>query len=75
MQVTATLVTSDAAIVPDPLHVCPGGSVLTVTAYAAPAARAVGNVNDPSADTVTSSPPLSSSTTGPDSPDTVPPTE
>jgi hypothetical protein len=75
-----TLVTFAEAIVPDPFdteHVCPAGWVLTVTAYAAPAASFVANVNDPFAPTVRLSPPLSCNTTDPDddSPDTVPPTE
>src|SRR5215813_9455143 len=58
----------------DTVQVCPDGLVFTVTAYAAPVASAVANVNDPFADTLRSSPPLSCSTTVPDSPDTVPPT-
>ena len=63
--------------VPDPfdtVHVCPDGFVFTVTLYAAPPASAVANVKGPFAATLRLSPPLSCSTTVPDSPDTVPPT-
>ena len=77
MQETATLVTLAEPTVPDPLdtvHVCPDGLVFTVTLYAAPPASAVANVNEPFAVTLRLSPPLSCSTTVPDSPDTVPPT-
>src|SRR5215831_19359801 len=77
-QVTATLVTLAEPTVPDPfdtVHVCPGGFVFTVTAYAAPPASAVANVNEPFADTLRLSPPLSCSTTVPDNPETDPPTE
>ena len=77
-QVTATLVTLAEPIVPDPLATeqdWPDGLVLTVTAYPAPAATFVANVNGPLAATDRSSPPLSCSTTVPDSPDTDPPTE
>src|SRR5689334_11943196 len=77
-QVTVTLVTFDDPIVPDPLEtvqVWLAGLVPTVTAYAAPEASEVANVNDPFAVTLRLSPPLSCSTTVPDSPDTVPPTE
>ena len=77
LQVTATLVTLAEPTVPDPLatvQVCPDGLVFTVTAYGAPDTSAVANVNDPFADTLRLSPPLSCSTTVPDSPETVPPT-
>ena len=76
-QVTATLVTLADPTVPDPLatvQVCPAGFVFTVTLYAAPEASEVANVNDPFAVTLRLSPPLSCSTTVPDSPETVPPT-
>ena len=76
-QETATLVTLADPIVPDPLdtvHVCPDGFVPTVTLYAAPPASEVAKVNDPFAVTLRLSPPLSCSTTVPDSPETVPPT-
>src|SRR6476659_8826747 len=76
-QETATLVTLADPIVPEPLataHVCPAGLVIPVTAYPAPLASAVANVNGPLAETVRLSPPLSCSTTDPDDPDTVPPT-
>ena len=72
------MVTLAEATVPDPpetVQVCPDGLVFTVTLYAAPLASAVANVNDPFAVTLRSSPPLSCSTTVPDSPETVPPTE
>ena len=78
MQVTATLVTFAEPMVPVPpltVHVCPDGCVFTVTAYAAPLASWVGNVKEPLAVTDRLSPPLSCSTTVPDSPDAVPPTE
>src|SRR5262249_9096289 len=55
-------------------QVCPVGLVFTVTLYALPLASAVANVNVPLALTVRLSPPLSCSTTVPDSPDTLPPT-
>ena len=77
MQETATLVTLAEPTVPDPfdtVHVCPDGLVFTVTLYGAPVGSAVANVNDPFAVTLRLSPPLSCSTTVPDSPDTVPPT-
>ena len=77
VQDTATLVTFAEPIVPDPLatvHVCPDGLVFTVTAYAAPVATLVANVNGPLAVTDRSSPPLSCSTTVPDRPETDPPT-
>ena len=54
---------------------CPDGLVFTVTAYADPVATLVANVNGPLAATDRSSPPLSCSTTVPDSPETDPPTE
>src|SRR5690349_9086352 len=76
-QETATLVTLADPIVPEPLataQVCPAGLVFTVTAYAAPLASAVANVNGPLAETLRLSPPLSCSTTVPDSPETDPPT-
>ena len=47
-QETATLVTFAEPIVPEPFateQVCPAGLVFTVTAYAAPPASAVANVN------------------------------
>ena len=62
---------------PDPLateHACPDGLVFTVTAYGVPVGSAVANVNVPVAGTLWLSPPLSCSTTVPDSPETVPPT-
>src|SRR5208282_4395514 len=71
-----TLVTF-AETVPDPfatVHVCPDGAVFTVTLYAAPVTSEVANVNVPFAVTLRLSPPLSCSTTVPDSPETVPPT-
>ncbi len=77
-QVTATFGDVAEPIVPDPFdteHVWPDGFVFTVTAYAAPDASDVANVNGPFADTDRSSPPLSCSTTAPDKPDTEPPTE
>src|SRR6185312_15690049 len=77
VQDTATLVTLAEPTVPDPLdtvHVCPDGFVFTVTLYGAPLGSAVANVNDPFAVTLRLSPPLSCSTTVPDSPETVPPT-
>ena len=77
-QVTATLVTLAEPIVPEPFEteqVCPDGFVFTVTAYAAPDANLVANVNGPFALTLRSSPPLSCNTTVPDNPDTDPPTE
>src|SRR5271165_4321878 len=76
-QVTATLVTLAEPTVPDPLdtvHDCPDGLVFTVTLYGAPVGSAAANVNDPFAVTLRLSPPLSCSTTVPDSPETVPPT-
>src|SRR5215831_2705634 len=78
VQVTATVVTFAEPTVPVPLptaQVWPDGWVFTVTAYAAPPASCVGNVNGPLAVTVSASPPLSFSTTVPDRPETVPPTE
>ena len=75
---TATLVTLAEPIVPDAVEtaqVCPDGLVFTVTAYAAPDANLVANVNGPFALTLRSSPPLSCNTTVPDNPDTDPPTE
>src|SRR5215510_8068124 len=77
-QVTATVVTFAEPTVPVPLptvQVCPDGWVFTVTAYAAPLASCVGNAKEPFAVTVRASPPLSFSTTVPDRPETVPPTE
>ena len=77
-QLTATLVTLAEPIVPDPFEteqVWPDGLVFTVTAYAAPDANLVANVNEPFALTLRSSPPLSCNTTVPDNPDTDPPTE
>ncbi len=77
-QVTATLVTLAEPIVPEPFEteqVWPDGLVFTVTAYAAPDANLVANVNGPFALTLRSSPPLSCNTTVPDNPDTDPPTE
>ena len=74
---TATLVTLAEVTVPDPPDTaqdCPDGFVSTVTLYVAPLANAVANVNDPFALTLRLSPPLSCSTTVPDSPETVPPT-
>ena len=59
----------------DTVQVCPDGLDCTVTAYAAPPASWVPNVNEPFALTLSMSEPLSASTTVPDSPDTVPPTE
>src|SRR6185437_12479681 len=76
-QETPTFVTLAEPTVPDPLdtvHVCPDGFVFTVTLYGAPLGSAVANVNDPFAVTLRLSPPLSCSTTVPDSPETVPPT-
>src|SRR5271165_6323709 len=76
VQETATLVTF-AETVPDPfatVHVCPDGAVFTVTLYAAPVTSEVANVNVPFAVALQLSPPLSCSTTVPDSPETVPPT-
>ena len=76
-QETATLVTFAVPTVPEPLdtvHVCPDGFVFTVTPYAVPEASDVAKVNGPLALTLRLSPPLSCSTTVPDSPDTVPPT-
>ena len=73
---TATLVTLAEPTVPDPPDTaqdCPDGFVSTVTLYVAPWQR-VANVNDPFALTLRLSPPLSCSTTVPDSPETVPPT-
>ena len=78
VQVTATLVMFADPIVPDPLateQLCPVGLVFTVTLYAEPVARAVAKVNAPLALTLRSSPPLSCSTTVPDRPETIPPTE
>ena len=78
MQVTATLVTLAEPIVPEPfdtVQVWPDGFVFTVTAYAAPDANLVANVNGPFALTLRSSPPLSCNTTVPVNPDTDPPTE
>src|SRR5690242_16554984 len=75
---TAALVTLADAIVPDPpvtVQVCPVGLVATVTLYAVPLASLVAKVNDPFAVTLRLSPPLSWSTTVPDRPETVPPTE
>src|SRR5215469_15322244 len=77
-QVIATLVMLAEPMVPEPLEteqVCPVGLVFTVTLYAAPLASAVAKVNAPLALTLRLSPPLSCSTTVPDSPDTLPPTE
>src|SRR5262249_6547305 len=74
--VTAMLVTAADPTVPVPpvtVQVCPVGCVAIVTAYAAPLASFVANVNVPSAATLTSSPPLSRSTTLPERPLTVPP--
>ena len=71
------MVTLAEPTVPDPfdtVHVCPAGLVITVALYGAPVGSAVANVNVPFAVTLRSSPPLSCSTTVPDSPDTVPPT-
>src|SRR6185437_3797435 len=76
-QVSATLVTLALPTVPDPLvtvQVWLAGLVLTVTLYAAPAVSEVAKVNGPFAVTLRLSPPLSCSTTVPDSPETVPPT-
>ena len=78
VQVTATFVTFAEPTVPVPLptvQVWPDGCVITVTAYAAPLASCVGKAKEPFAVTVRLSPPLSCSTTVPDSPETVPPTE
>src|SRR3974390_1061170 len=61
-QETATLVTLAEPTVPDPFDTaqdCPDGLVSTVTPYAAPLTTAVANVNDPFADTLRLSPPLS----------------
>ena len=71
------MVTFAEPTVPEPLdtvQVCPDGFVFTVTLYAAPEASEVAKVNGPFAVTLRLSPPLSCSTTVPDSPDTVPPT-
>ena len=72
-----TLVTLAVPTVPEPLdtvQVWLAGFVPTVTLYAAPDASEVAKVNDPFAVTLRLSPPLSFSTTDPDSPDTDPPT-
>ena len=76
---TSTFVTLADPIVPDPLptrHVCPVGWVPTVTAYAAPLASGVANVNAPFALRVSASPPLFRSVTESPvaRPETVPPT-
>src|SRR5262245_15284361 len=78
VQVTVTLVTLDAPMLPVPLEtaqVWPVGLVFTVTAYAAPVGSCVAKVNGPFAPSARLSPLLSCSTTVPDNPDTVPPTE
>src|SRR5215831_10291859 len=78
VHVTATVVTFAEPTVPVPLptvQVWPDGWVFTVTAYAAPPASCVGKAKEPFAVTVSASPPLSFSTTVPDRPETVPPTE
>src|SRR5215472_10668839 len=78
VQVTATLVMLAEPTVPDPfatVHDWPDGLDCTVTLYGAPLATGVANVNDPFAPTLRLSPPLSCSTTVPDSAETVPPTE
>ena len=77
-QATATLVTLAPETVPDPLEtpqVWPVGLLFTVTLYAEPSASFVAKVNGPLAETLRSSPPLSCSTTVPDRPVTLPPTE
>ena len=77
-QVTATLVTLAEAMVPEPLatvQVRPAGLVCTVTLYAAPLASWVPKANKPFALTLSVPVPLSCSTTVPDNPDTIPPTE
>src|ERR1700730_575618 len=77
VQETATLVTLAAAMVPEPLETeqdWPEGLVCTVTLYGVPSASAVAKVKGPLALTLRLSPPLSCSTTVPDSPETVPPT-
>jgi hypothetical protein len=74
---TAALVMLAPATVPDPfetVQVSFAGCAATVTAYAEPSARAVANVNEPSAPSVRSSAPSSCSTTVPESPEIVPPT-
>src|SRR5690242_18514084 len=78
VQVTATLATFAEPTVPVPpltAQVCPVGWVRTVTVYALPLVSLVGKVKEPLAATDRLSPPLSWSTTVPDSPETVPPTE
>ena len=77
-QFTATFVTLAPETVPDPfdtVHVWPDGLLFTVTLYALPSASFVAKPKIPFALRVRSSPPLSCSTTVPDRPDTVPPTE
>src|SRR5215468_2839231 len=70
-QETTTLVT----LAEPTVHDWPDGLDCTVTLYGAPLATGVANVNDPFAPTLRLSPPLSCSTTVPDSAETVPPTE
>src|SRR5689334_23676364 len=60
---------------PSTVQVCPDGLPPTGTSEVAPDASLVAKVNDPLAVTLRLSPPLSCSTTVPDRPDTVPPTE